>query len=128
MSMFTITSLRKLLRLDGERPEIFEPSFSLTEREIALLRSFRASEEFSAFIKVLDVRYSFYSEQLQSPQSRDASVLHETRGVLLGLKESAFLVDKILHADNERTRLQSRAAESRPDPYASTLVNTPFWS
>ena len=123
-----LTRLREFF--SGTKPPIYSPALGLDERDIQLLRALKASEEWVALLKLLDVHISLQAEQLLAPQSRDASVLHELRGVIIGLRESALLVDKTLKIDDERITHQQRTAAlaaSQYDRVRATTFGTPAW-
>lgn len=125
------TSLLDLLRINGRTPSIApSANLGLDESDIAKLRSLRASEGFASLLKLLDTTTHLYAEQLLAPQSRDAATLHEFRGVLIGLRKAAYLVDETLqHADDlANSRRHALADErARADSRIIALYSSPYF-
>lgn len=124
-------TLRSLLRLGGEVPVIApDANFGITEEDIASLRTLRESKGFESLVKLLDAQVKIYAEQLLSPSSRDAATLHELRGVLIGLRKAAFLVDETLAHANARVTPEQRAAaaeHARVSRERASTYATPAW-
>lgn len=101
---------------------------AFSEPDIAELRDFRNSDGFEVFTRALDIAVNIYAETLLS--SRDAAALHEARGVILGLRKAALLVDETLQAharlsDAERDSAGRDAAVA--DGRRASLFGTPSW-
>ena len=113
-----------------KEPSYAKPFYGLTESDIKHLRDFRASDGFEVFTRCLDTHVNIYAEQILAPSSRDAAALHEVRGVILGLRKSALLVDEILQAharkhDAERAERELAAADA--DARRAALYGSPSW-
>lgn len=130
MNLFV--SLLDLLRVRGRVPVIApEANLGIDESDIQALRDLRGSAGFESLLKLLDAHVKIYSEQLIAPQSRDDATLHEIRGVLIGFRKAAFLVDETLHNADRLTQSRSSSVESEralADARRAALVSTPFFS
>lgn len=107
-----------------------QPLHGLTDSDVKELARFRSSEGFDVFTRLLDVHVNIIAEQLLSPHSRDAATLHEIRGVILGLRKAASLVDETVHASvrlADAGRAEREFAAASADARAGALFGTPSW-
>lgn len=105
-----------------------EPLLGLTPEQARSLAALRDSPAWEHYLSTLDTVVNLYAEALL--QTRDASALHETRGVILGLRKAASLVDETLHRADELTRQQHQSAQLADDQRQRrhlSLYGSPAW-
>ena len=110
------------------RPDSPQPIHDLTDDDIALLRAFRATEEYDLFIEVLDKEQKLVGEAMLG--CSDTIRLHECRGHVLGIRNAASIIDRILVAEAERKKTDERRrsnAEHGNDHRLATGFASPYW-
>lgn len=89
-------------QLGFARDRAREPVFGLTKEQIASLHELRASDGWRTFAELLDISVSLYGEALLA--ARDDASMREARGMILGLRKAAHLVDETLRQAEESDR------------------------
>lgn len=117
-------SLRRLL--GRERNRAVEPLFGLTREQVGALKHLRSQPEWDLYLSTLDIAINLRGEAILS--SRDDAALHEARGVVIGLRQAATLIDEILQretslANTERSKLES--ARDAADRRVVALYGSP---
>lgn len=122
-------AFRPLAQLLGiERDRTKEPLFGLTPEQVGALRSWRASSEFALYLALLDTTITLYAEALLG--ARDDAALHEYRGLILGLRKAASLVDETLRQEDELERArqhEQRTERDRAERRLAATYASPQW-
>ena len=106
----------------------FEIPFGLDTREWEALKAWREAPEWETWLKMLDTAASLNAEALLSASGDES--LHFHRGVIVGLRRAAFLVDELKQSEaiflKDKETRASRHTE-RPGR-TSALYGSPAWS
>jgi len=121
-----LQAMRQLLGL--ARTPLREPMLGLAPGEVSQIAELRHEPHWQTYLDALDSAAILYGEAIL--QSRDAAVIHELRGTVIGLRKAATIVDEILHRRDELDRVnQSRdeLAQRREGRRDAALYGTPAW-
>lgn len=123
-------SLRRLLGLETSKasttPEAFEIPLGLSPRDLQALKDFRDSEEFEVFLRALDEVVKFHAEALLGASTNES--LHYHRGMVMGIRKAASLVDEIRQTEEAflaDKRRRTKLAE--PRGRSSVFFGSPGW-
>lgn len=109
-------------------PALHDPLLGLSPEEARSLASLKDHPAWHAYLSTLDTVVNLYAESLL--QSRDDAALHETRGVILGLRKAVSLVDETLHRTDELSRQQrqrERLAADESERRTRAFYGSPVW-
>lgn len=113
--------------LPVETPAAWEIPFGLTNAEWASLKALRSDDGFDAWTKVLDGIAKLHGEAILAGSISD-SEMHFRRGLILGIRKAAILIDELKQSEdaflNERKRREPRERAGR----TAALYGSPAWS
>lgn len=110
-----------------ETPETWEIPFGLTNAEWNDLKALRSDDGFDAWSKVLDEIAKLHGEAILAGSISDAE-MHFRRGVVMGIRKAAILIDELKHSEdaflNERKRREPHERAGR----TAALYGSAAWS
>jgi hypothetical protein len=83
-----------------------EELFGLAPEQIGALRTLRASDGWKTYVELLDTAVTLYGEALLA--ARDDASMRESRGMILGLRKAAHIVDETLRHSEENDRAKQQ--------------------
>jgi hypothetical protein len=100
----------------------------LNRSHIRALKDLVLTEEWDVFIAVLDREQTLVGENIIT--CTDTNQLHQLRGHVLGLRDAASIVQRIVDADEEGKKNDERrrsAAERSNDHKLTSVYGSPYW-
>lgn len=108
---------RKLLSILNP-PKKAEPPLGLSESEIRALKDLAQTDEWQVYLTAIDRQSTLYGEQMLL--QRDAAMLHECRGIVLGLRQAGTLIEWITQQETKPVERTDERSRSNGNHYGSS--------
>ena len=113
--------------LDPRKPR--DVTASLSDAEIRALKDLSLTDEWDIYVKALDIQQTLIGENIIVCTQNE--VLHQSRGHVLGLRDAASLIQRIVDAHEEGKKNDERrrsAIERADDPKLTATYGSPYWA